>query len=125
MGILLAVGIVYNRAMDLSVMPWAIASQMIPIIAIAPMLAVVVHALGASAIVTKAVISAYLSFFPILVGMVKGLRATEQMQIDLLHTYFSVKNRNSMEIKVSSFSAVSVHIPASGHRSLVGRCDSG
>ena len=36
LGILLAVGIVHNRAMDMSVMPWAIASQTIPILAIAP-----------------------------------------------------------------------------------------
>ena len=44
LGILLAVGIVYNRAMDLSVMPWAIASQTIPILAIAPMIIVVMNA---------------------------------------------------------------------------------
>ena len=30
LGILLAVGIVHNRAMDLSVMPWVISSQTIP-----------------------------------------------------------------------------------------------
>jgi len=87
MGIALAVGIVHNKAMDLSVMPWAIASQMIPIIAIAPMLAVVMNSLGAQPIVTKAIISAYLSFFPVVVGMVKGLRSPDQMQLDLLRTY--------------------------------------
>ncbi len=64
LGVLLAVGIVHNRAMDMSVMPWAIASQMVPIIALAPMLAVVMNAVGASGLVTKAIISAYLSFFP-------------------------------------------------------------
>ena len=42
-GIVLAVGIVHNRAMDLSVMPWAIASQTIPILAIAPMIIVVLE----------------------------------------------------------------------------------
>ena len=87
LGIALAVGIVHNKAMDLSVMPWAIASQMIPIIAIAPMLAVVMNSLGAQPIVTKAIISAYLSFFPVVVGMVKGLRSPDQMQLDLLRTY--------------------------------------
>ena len=46
MGIALAVGIVHNRAMDMSVMPWAIASQTIPILAIAPMIIVVMNALG-------------------------------------------------------------------------------
>ena len=87
LGVLLAIGIVHNRAMDMSVLPWAIASQMVPIIALAPMLAVVMNALGASGLATKALISAYLSFFPVVVGMVKGLRSPEVSQLDLLTTY--------------------------------------
>ena len=63
MGILLAVGIVHNRAMDMSVMPWAIASQTIPILAIAPMIIVVMNSIGIQGLVPKAFISAYLSFF--------------------------------------------------------------
>ncbi|MCR9152124.1 MAG: ABC transporter permease [Rhodobacteraceae bacterium] len=87
LGFLLAVGIVHNRAMDLSVMPWAIASQTIPILAIAPMIIVVLASVGLTGIVPKAVISAYLSFFPVVVGMVKGLRSPEVAQLDLLRTY--------------------------------------
>lgn len=87
LGGLLAVGIVYNRAMDMSVLPWAIASQMVPIVALAPMLAAIMSTLGATPLVTKAVISAYLSFFPVVVGMVKGLRSPDAMQLDLLRTY--------------------------------------
>ncbi|MBC7142609.1 MAG: ABC transporter permease subunit, partial [Rhodobacteraceae bacterium] len=83
-GILLAVGIVHNRAMDLSVMPWAIASQTIPILAIAPMVIVVLASIGVTGLLPKAVISAYLSFFPVVVGMVKGLRSPDAMQLDLL-----------------------------------------
>jgi NitT/TauT family transport system permease protein len=86
-GVLLAVGIVHNRAMDMSVMPWAIASQTIPILAIAPMVIVVMNSVGITGLVPKAIISAYLSFFPVVVGMVKGLRSPDAMQIDLLRTY--------------------------------------
>ncbi|MFC5736636.1 ABC transporter permease [Sinirhodobacter huangdaonensis] len=86
-GLILAVGIVHSRAMDMSVMPWAIASQTIPILAIAPMVIVVLASLGIKGLVPKAIIAAYLSFFPILVGMVKGLRAPDGMQLDLLRTY--------------------------------------
>ncbi len=64
MGILLAIGIVHNRAMDLSVMPWAIASQTIPILAIAPMIIVVLNSVGVTGVMPKAVIIAYLSFLP-------------------------------------------------------------
>ncbi len=71
-GSLLAIGIVHNRAMDMSVMPWAIASQTIPILAIAPMIIVVLNSIGIQGLVPKAIISAYLSFFPVVVGMVDG-----------------------------------------------------
>lgn len=87
LGILLAIGIVHNRAMDRSLMPWVIASQTIPILAIAPMIIVVLNAVGLSGLLPKALISTYLSFFPVVVGMVKGLRSPEQIQLDLMHTY--------------------------------------
>lgn len=87
LGVLLAVGIVHNRAMDLSVMPWVIASQTVPILAVAPMIIVVLYNIGISGLIAKAAISAYLSFFPVVVGMVKGLRSPERMDLDLMHTY--------------------------------------
>lgn len=86
-GMLLAVAIVHNRAMDMSVMPWAIASQTIPILAIAPIVIVVLNAIGLTGLVPKSLISAYLSFFPVVVGMVKGLRSPGAMDLDLLRTY--------------------------------------
>ncbi|MEM7742266.1 MAG: ABC transporter permease [Pseudomonadota bacterium] len=86
-GILLAVGIVHNRAMDLSVMPWVVASQTIPILAVAPMIIVVLYNIGISGLIAKASISAYLSFFPVVVGMVKGLRSPDRIQLDLMRTY--------------------------------------
>lgn len=87
LGILLAVGIVHNRVMDLSVMPWVIASQTVPILAVAPMIIVVLYNVGISGLIAKASISAYLSFFPVVVGMVKGLRSPDSMQLDLMRTY--------------------------------------
>ena len=70
-GMMLAIFIVENRAMDKSLMPWIITSQTIPILAIAPMIIVVLNAVGLSGLLPKALISTYLSFFPIAVGMVK------------------------------------------------------
>ena len=87
MGILLAVGIVHNKAMEMSVMPWVVASQTIPILAIAPMIIVVLNAAGISGLLPKALISAYLSFFPVVVGMVKGLTSPDALQLDLMRTY--------------------------------------
>ena len=87
LGIVLAVFIVHNRAMDKSVMPWVVASQTIPILAIAPMIIVVLNAVGLTGLLPKALISTYLSFFPVVVGMVKGLRSPEVIQLDLMRTY--------------------------------------
>ncbi|ODT65678.1 MAG: ABC transporter permease [Pelagibacterium sp. SCN 63-23] len=87
LGIALAIAIVHNDAADRSLMPWIIASQTIPILAIAPMVVVGLGAIGVSGLVPKALISMYLSFFPVAVGMVKGLRTPEQIQLDLMRTY--------------------------------------
>src|SRR3546814_9448483 len=54
LGIVLAVLIVHNRAVDRSLMPWVVASQTIPILAIAPMIIVVLNAVGLSGLLPKA-----------------------------------------------------------------------
>lgn len=87
LGILLAIGIVHNRTMDASVMPWVIASQTIPILAIAPMIIVVLNSIGVSGLLPKALISMYLSFFPVAVGMVQGLRSPDCMLLDQMRTW--------------------------------------
>lgn len=86
-GIGLAVAVVHSRTMEMSALPLSIVSQTVPIIAIAPMVITVLYAVGVEGTVPKALISAYLSFFPVMVGMIKGLRAPDAMQLDLLRTY--------------------------------------
>lgn len=87
LGIVLAVAIVHDRTMDASVMPWVIASQTIPILAIAPMIIVVLNSVGIVGLLPKALISMYLSFFPVVVGMVKGLRSPDRMLLDQMHSW--------------------------------------
>jgi NitT/TauT family transport system permease protein len=87
LGILLAIGIVHVRSLEKSLMPWVIASQTIPILAIAPMLIVVLGKTGLPDTLTKATISTYLCFFPVTIGMVKGLRSPDKLQLDLMRTY--------------------------------------
>jgi NitT/TauT family transport system permease protein len=87
LGLGLAVAIVAQRAVDRALMPWVIASQTVPVLAIAPMVIVVLGNIGLTGIVPKAVISGWLSFFPITTAMVIGLRAPDRMQFDLMRTY--------------------------------------
>ena len=87
LGIILAVGIVHVKTLDRSLLPWVIASQTIPILAIAPMIIVVLGNIGFTGLVPKALISMYLCFFPVTIGMVKGLRSPDPLQMDLMRTY--------------------------------------
>jgi NitT/TauT family transport system permease protein len=86
-GIALAIGIVHVRTLDRTLMPWLVASQAVPVLAIAPMVVVVLGNIGLTGVLPKALIAGWLSFFPITTGMVKGLRSSDVMQRDLLHTY--------------------------------------
>ena len=87
LGIALAIGIVYVSTLDRSLMPWIIASQTVPILALAPMIIVVLGSIGITGLFPKSVISMYLCFFPVVVGMVKGLRSPEPILIDQMRTY--------------------------------------
>lgn len=100
LGILLAVAIVYNEALNRSLLPWIIASQTIPILAIAPMIIVVLNAIGVQGLLPKAFISMYLSFFPVVVGMVKGLNSADRSHMDLMRTYSASGNQTFWKLRL-------------------------
>lgn len=130
LGIILAVSIVENKAMDASLMPWIIASQTIPILAIAPMIIIILNAFGLSGLLPKALISTYLSFFPIAVGMVKGLRSPELSYLDLMHTYNSSRLNIFWKLRLPSsvpylFASMKVAIAISLVGAIVGELPTG
>jgi NitT/TauT family transport system permease protein len=130
LGFALAVGIVYNRVMDMSVMPWVIASQTIPILAIAPMIIVVLNAVGISGLLPKAMISMYLSFFPVVVGMVKGLRSPDRMQIDQMHTWNASGRQEFLKLRLPAsmpylFTSMKIAMAASLVGAIVGELPTG
>jgi NitT/TauT family transport system permease protein len=130
-GVGLAMAIVRFRVMDMSVMPWAIISQTIPIVALAPMILVVSSQLGIQGRdIPKAIIAAYLSFFPVLVSMVKGLRSPDQMQLDLLKTYGASEWQTFFKLRIPAstpyfFASLKVAIAASLIGTIVGELPTG
>lgn len=129
-GILLAVGIVHDRAMDQSVMPWAVASQTVPILAIAPMVIVVFASAGITGLLPKAIIAAWLSFFPVLVGMVKGLRTPDAMQLDLMRSWSASRVQTFWRLRLPSslpylFASLKVGIAAALVGTIVGELPAG
>ena len=129
-GIILAIFIVENKAMDKSLMPWIITSQTIPILAIAPMIIVVLNAVGLSGLLPKAMISAYLSFFPVAVGMVKGLRSPEPILLDLMRTYNTSSLKLFFSLRLPSsvtflFTSMKIAIAISLVGAIVGELPTG
>ncbi len=137
LGILMAVGIVRSRTLDLGMMPWAIISQTVPVVAIAPMIVVLSNSLGfgdrigvSNALVSKTIIAAYLSYFPVLVGMIKGLRSPDQMQLDQLKTYNASEMQGFVKLRLPSsvpylFTSLKVAIAASLVGAIVGELPTG
>ncbi len=129
-GIALAIGITQSRVMDLSVMPWAVASQTVPILAIAPMVIVVFASMGITGLLPKAVIAAWLSFFPVLVGMVKGLRMPDRMQLDLMRSWNAGPAQVLLRLRLPSampylFASLKVAIAAALVGTIVGELPAG
>jgi NitT/TauT family transport system permease protein len=130
LGILFAVGIVHVVALDRSLMPWIIASQTIPILAIAPMVIVVLGSIGLTGLIPKALVSTYLSFFPVAVGMVKGLRSPETMHLDLMRTYNASAMQTFWKLRMPAsvpflFTSMKVAIAASLTGTIVGELPTG
>ncbi|WFU07955.1 ABC transporter permease [Rhizobium sp. CB3090] len=130
LGILIAVGIVHVVALDRSLMPWIIASQTIPILAIAPMVIVVLGSIGVTGLIPKALVATYLSFFPVAVGMVKGLRSPEIMHLDLMRTYNANALQTFWKLRVPAsvpflFTSMKVAIAASLTGTIVGELPTG
>jgi NitT/TauT family transport system permease protein len=92
LGIGLAIAIVHSKLLSKALMPWIIASQTIPILAIAPMIIVVLGSIGLTGLLPKSLISMYLCFFPVAIGMVKGLTSPDVIHRDLMRTYNASAN---------------------------------
>lgn len=130
LGIAIAVGIVHVATLDRSLMPWIIASQTIPILALAPMIIVVLAAIGVTGLIPKALISTYLSFFPVAVGMVKGLRSPDMLHLDLMRTYNASSAQVFWKLRVPAsvpylFASMKVAVAASLVGAIVGELPTG
>jgi NitT/TauT family transport system permease protein len=90
-GVLLAAAIVHSRTLDRALLPWIVASQTVPVLAIAPIVLVILGTLGFTGVAPKAAIAMYLCFFPVTVAMVQGLRSPQRIETELMHTYAATR----------------------------------
>jgi NitT/TauT family transport system permease protein len=123
LGIALAIAIVHITALRMSLMPWIVASQTVPILAIAPIIIVALGSMGIVGLLPKAVISAYLSFFPVTIGMTKGFASPDAMLLDLMRTYSASSLKVS--ISISLVGAIVGELPTGAQAGIGARLLSG
>ena len=87
LGLVLSVVIVHSNTLEKALLPWIVASQTVPVLAIAPIVLVILGSLGFEGLAPKAVIAMYLCFFPVTVAMVQGLRSPQVIETEMMHTY--------------------------------------
>lgn len=82
-GLVLAVVMSLSKAVQHTLSPYMISSQMIPIIGLAPIVYGIVH----DASVSRILMSAYVTFFPVTIHMLRGLRSVPESQLELMKSY--------------------------------------
>ena len=125
-GVLLAAAIVHSRTLDRALLPWIVASQTVPVLAIAPIVLVILGTLGFSGVAPKAAIAMYLCFFPVTVAMVQGLRSPQRIETELMHTYAATRLQSFWMLRMPAalpylFPSLRVAI-AAGIRSIQNDC---
>ena len=130
LGAVLAVAIVHSRTLERSLFPWVIASQTVPVLAIAPIIIVILGSMGMTGLFPKAIISMYLCFFPVAVALVKGLRSPGVMEMELMHTYAAAPSHTFWKLRVPAslpflFPSLRVGIAAGLVGAIVGELPTG
>jgi NitT/TauT family transport system permease protein len=87
LGCALAVVFVQFAVLERGLMPYVVGSQTVPILAIAPMVVVGLGRMGADPWLAKVVVAAYLTFFPVTIGMLRGLRSASPQSLELMRSY--------------------------------------
>lgn len=126
----LGVLFVRSQTAEQAFMPYVVASQTIPIIAIAPMVVIWGARLQVPQWLAVAVIAAYLTFFPVAINTVRGLRSPEATATELFHSYAASPRERLWKLQVPSalpyiFTALKVSAAASVVGAIVGELPAG
>jgi NitT/TauT family transport system permease protein len=87
LGFALAIVFTASSLLERGLLPYVVGSQLVPILAIAPMVVVGMGSIGAPDWLSKAIIAAYLTFFPVTIGMSRGLRSVSPDALALMRSY--------------------------------------
>ncbi|HNP88267.1 MAG: ABC transporter permease [Chloroflexi bacterium SZAS-1] len=100
LGCALAVLFASSRLLERGLLPFVVGSQTVPILAIAPMVVVGLGRLGAPDLISKAVVAAYLTFFPVTIGMLRGLRSVPPDALALMRSYAATGGQTFWKLRL-------------------------
>jgi len=129
-GFLLAVVLSYSPLLERSLMPYVVASQTVPLLAIAPMVVIWGGQLGWEPWVRVTIISAYLTFFPVTINTLRGLRSPNPTAVELMRSYAASDTQVLWKLRVPAalpyiFTALKISATASVIGAIIGELPSG
>jgi NitT/TauT family transport system permease protein len=124
-GFLLAVLFVHLKPAERGLLPYVVASQTVPIIALAPMIVVGLGRMGAPPWLSKSIIAAYLTFFPVTINVLRGLTSVQRDQLALMHSYAATKAQIFFKLRLPAsvpflFTALKISATASVIGAIIG-----
>jgi NitT/TauT family transport system permease protein len=96
LGLLLGIGFVHSRLAERAFVPYVVASQTVPILAISPLIVVATKAGWLSV----AIISAYLTFFPVTIAALRGLRAADARAFELMRSFAASRRQILWKVRL-------------------------
>lgn len=130
LGILLAIAFAGSQLLSRGCLPYVVGSQLVPLLAIAPMVVIGVGRMGAPDWLAKSLIAAYLTFFPVTVGMLRGLQSVPVDALALMRSYAATAGQVFWKLRLPAslphlFTALKIAATASVIGAIVGELPSG
>jgi NitT/TauT family transport system permease protein len=124
-GFLLAVALSQSRLLERGILPYIVASQTVPILAIAPMVVVGLGSKGIAGWKAVAILAAYLTFFPVAINTLRGLHSVDPRAVELMESYAAKRWRVLWQLRVPSsvpyiFTALKISATASVIGAIIG-----
>lgn len=128
-GFSIALVLHHSRLLQRGLLPYIVASQTVPILAVAPMVVVWLGGRGLPGWFSVAVIAAYLTFFPVTINMLRGLESADPRALELMRSYGAATWSVLWKLKVPAslpylFAALKVSATASVVGAIIGELPS-
>jgi NitT/TauT family transport system permease protein len=125
-GLVLATVFVHSRLLERALVPYVVASQTIPIIALAPLIS---YAFGTN-VTSVVIIATYLTFFPVTIAMIRGLRSFDPRALELMRSYAASRRAVYWRLRLPSslpylFTALKIAATASIVGAIIGESPGG